>query len=175
MTFDITAVLGISLMEAAKQVGKMALILIPIIIFLEILRDLQIVDRGARFFGPAMRYFRLPGEAAIPLLVGLVFGILYGAGVLVQEAREGKLNKRQLTVVGFFLAINHAAIEDPLLFTILGANYLLIQAVRFGVAIVLTLAFAAWYLPPIKREQSERQWAAATESSGPVSRKELHP
>ncbi|MBM7867647.1 nucleoside recognition domain-containing protein [Heliobacterium gestii] len=146
---DIGAALLMGAQNAFYQVGKMALILIPIIVFLEILRDLHIVQRGSRLFAPVMGIFRLPGEAAVPMVVGLVFGILYGAGVLIQAGKDGSLNAKEMTVIGLFLSLNHAIIEDPLLFTMLGANYLLMQALRLVASVLITALFAMWLLPPL--------------------------
>lgn len=146
---EMTDVIIQGFFSAMRQIGQMALILIPIVIFLEILRDLNIVDSCARFFAPMMRAFRLPGEAAIPIVVGLIFGIVYGAGVLIQSAKDGSLTPKELTVIGLFLSLNHAIIEDPLLFTLIGANYPLLQLIRFAASIIITALFAIWLLPPL--------------------------
>ncbi|ABZ85549.1 conserved hypothetical protein [Heliomicrobium modesticaldum Ice1] len=146
---DISATLLLGAQNAFYQVGKMALFLIPIIIFLEILRDLHIVQKASRLFAPLMRLFRLPGEAAVPIVVGLVFGILYGAGVLIQAGKDGSLNAKEMTVIGLFLSLNHAFIEDPLLFTMIGADYLLLQALRLVASVVITALFALRLLPPL--------------------------
>ena len=41
-------------------------------------------------------------------------------------------------LVGIFLSINHAVVEDTLVFAALGANPLVILATRFLVAILIT-------------------------------------
>jgi len=69
-------------------------------------------------------------------------GITYGAGVLISEAKSGEMSKDEIFVIGTFLLICHAIIEDTLLFMMSGADGLIIVLTRSLSAIVV--AWFAW-------------------------------
>jgi hypothetical protein len=79
------------------------------------------------------------------LLVGIFLGITYGAGILIQEAKNGTISKDDLFFIGTFLMICHAIIEDTLLFVIFGADFTMVIVVRTIAAIVVSYTFLAIY------------------------------
>ncbi len=70
------------------------------------------------------------------IIVGILLGITYGAGILISEANN--LKKKDLFLIGTFLMICHAIIEDTLLFVIFGADFMMVVLVRTIWAVVLT-------------------------------------
>ncbi|SFG25466.1 Nucleoside recognition [Desulfotomaculum arcticum] len=128
------------------NIAMMAMIVIPIMLVLEVARDLKILDRIAQGMAPVVGVFRLSREAAFPLLVGIIFGIAYGAGVLIEEARSGRLSWKDLFLINVFLSVCHAVVEDTALFIAVGANGVVILLGRFIVAVLLTflLSRSAW-------------------------------
>jgi len=85
-----------------KLVLDVAVIVIPIMVALEILKDLHWLDRVASWLAPALSRIHLSRAAALPLLVGLIFGIAYGAGVIIAAAREGELSGGICSCSAFF-------------------------------------------------------------------------
>jgi hypothetical protein len=79
------------------------------------------------------------------LVVGIFLGITYGAGILIQEAKNGTISKNDLFFIGTFLMICHAIIEDTLLFVIFGADFTMVIIIRTIAAIVISYAFLAIY------------------------------
>jgi hypothetical protein len=75
--------------------------------------------------------------------VGLLLGITYGAGILMQEVNN--INKKDLFFIATFLNITHAIIEDPLLFVLFGANIYVIISVRVVWGVVLAYFLTAIY------------------------------
>jgi len=57
--------------------------------------------------------------------VGIIFGIAYGAGVLIEEARSGRLSWKDIFLINVFLSVCHAVVEDTALFMAVGANGLI--------------------------------------------------
>jgi hypothetical protein len=72
------------------------------------------------------------------ILVGIFLGITYGAGILISEAKSGKIKKEDLFYIGTFLMICHAIIEDTLLFVIFGADFTMVIAIRTIGAIAIS-------------------------------------
>ncbi len=77
-------------------------------------------------------------DSAFPLAIGLVFGLAYGAGVIIKSSKDGNLDKRSLILVSIFLACCHAVFEDTLLFVTIGANGWMLLTIRIITAFVLT-------------------------------------
>jgi len=68
-------------------------------------------------------------------VAGLVFGLLYGGAVIVEEARRGRLTREDAEGLHVSLGINHAVVEDPALFATLGLNLLWLLIPRLVTAI----------------------------------------
>jgi len=117
---------------------KLVLIVIPLMVMIEFLKELRVVNRLAPIFLPVLKILRLPKEAVLPLIAGLIFGIAYGAGVIIQSAREEVVQKKDLYTVSLFLVVCHSLIEDTMLFLAVGANFWIIVVGRFLLAIIVT-------------------------------------
>ena len=72
------------------------------------------------------------------LVTGIILGITYGAGILIDEVNSGKIKKEDIFYIATFLMICHAIIEDTLLFVIFGADFTMVIAIRTIGAIVLS-------------------------------------
>jgi Fe2+ transport system protein B len=125
-----------------RQVWQLALIVVPLMIGMQLLEDFGVMDRLALPFGRLVRVLGLSGRAAFPLLVGLVFGLAYGAGLIIQSARRGDLDRRELILVLTFVSLNHSLFEDTLLFVAIGANGWLLLLIRLVVSVLVTALLA---------------------------------
>jgi hypothetical protein len=137
MTVVLT-VLKEGLFSGAGTILRIALFLIPIMVVVEIAHHYNLLGMLSGKIEGALGFLTLPLEAAFPLLVGAFFGIVYGSALIVDYAREGHLGKRDLLLIGIFLSISHSLVEDTLIFTAFGANPLVIIAIRFCLAVLLT-------------------------------------
>ncbi len=70
------------------------------------------------------------------VIVGVILGITYGAGVLIKEAKNSKMSKKDTYFVAVFLMVCHAIIEDTLLFAIFGADIFMVVAIRTILAVL---------------------------------------
>jgi hypothetical protein len=127
-----------ALQKSFTTVFYLALILIPIMILIEYANRFQLLEKIAAFVGWLPRSLGMSHKAAFPLLVGMFLGVLYGAAVIIEYTKQGTLTKRDNTLCGVFLAINHGIIEDNLLLAALGANLLIIFPLRFVMAFIIT-------------------------------------
>ena len=133
------------LFQGAMTVGKVALIVIPVITLMELARHFKWLDRLQERTGRIMGILKLPPQAAFPLLVGMFFGLLYGAALIIDYIREGYLKPRDVTVLAIFLSLNHAVIEDTAVFSAVGANPLVLLPFRLLTAIICT-RLMAWII-----------------------------
>jgi len=121
------------------SVFNIALIVFPLMIAMEIAKDVKILDKLANFCKPLTNRIGIAKEAALPLAVGLFFGLVYGAGVIIQSSKEGNLDKRSLILVSIFLVCCHAIVEDTFILVAIGANGLLLFSIRLITAFLVTL------------------------------------
>lgn len=136
---DITAIVSEGIIGGLESVLNIAIIVFPLMIVMEIAKDLRILDKISEFCEPLTKWIGVSKESAFPLAIGLVFGLAYGAGIIIQNAKEGNLDKRSLILISIFLVCCHAVIEDTLIFVAVGANGFLLLTIRLVTALLLTV------------------------------------
>jgi hypothetical protein len=124
--------------------GKLALFLVPLMIAMEFLKGTALFRVRDNAFSRAMARFGFSPHALMPLLAGLMFGIAYGAGVILAMAKEHGLSRRDVTSVALFLSLCHAVVEDPLLFVFVGGHFLWMLVPRLAMALAATWALETW-------------------------------
>jgi cytochrome b561 len=55
-------------------------------------------------------------------VTAIVFGLNYGGAVIVEEAKNGSLPKKDLEMLHLSIGINRSMVEDPPLFIALGLS-----------------------------------------------------
>ncbi|MBP1931277.1 nucleoside recognition domain-containing protein [Ammoniphilus resinae] len=132
---------------------QIAIIVIPIMIGIQFLKDLQVLPILAKKMTPFTRILGVSEKTGVPLMAGLIFGIAFGAGVIIQAAKEERLTKKDLYLVSIFLVACHAVIEDTLIFIPLGIPVLPLLLIRLFTAILVT-AGIAWFWSRIDADRS---------------------
>ena len=85
------------------------------------------------------------------MISGISVGIVYGAGVLLSEAKY--MTKKQIYSACFFLMTAHAIIEDTLLFVYFGANIWILVLFRLFLAFIVFYLIIAFYKTPLIDKQ----------------------
>ena len=124
------------------SIFNIAIIVIPLMVVIEILKDLKIIEKISSIAKPATNFFTMDEKSATSLIVGIFIGLLYGAGVIIQSVKEENLDKRSVLLVCIFLSLCHAIVEDTLLFKAVNARLLPIVIFRLVSAIIMTLIFS---------------------------------
>lgn len=124
---------------ALGSVITMAKIIIPLMIVMEILKDSKILDKLSEKMEPIAKFFDISNAAVFPLIIGLIFGLSYGAGIIIESAEENNLSKKDLYTLMIFLVACHAVIEDTLIFVAIGASLWLLLTIRLGAAIIISI------------------------------------
>lgn len=133
------------LVGSLRSMAIIAMIIIPIMVFIEILRAYSVLEKTYFILQPLLKLYKLPKEAALPLMAGLIFGLTFGAGLILQAVREGHLSGRDILVINVFLALCHSLIEDTLLFVALGASAVTLISVRLVFALIITFMLVRYY------------------------------
>ena len=87
-------------------------VVIPVIFLIAVLEELKLLEPIAAVFYPFLRFFGLPGEAALPLLLGFFVNIYASLGAIALLS----LSSRQITVIAIMLLTSHSLLlEAPVL------------------------------------------------------------
>jgi hypothetical protein len=123
---------------------KILIIIIAIMILLEIMRNYNIIEYIVKILNPFLKILGLEKKVGIMWLTAVVFGLSYGAAVIVSETKNGSFTRAELENLHLSIGINHAIIEDPALFLSFGLNPFWLWVPRFMAAIVAVHVFSLW-------------------------------
>jgi len=121
--------------------AKILVIIIPLMIFLEIIKNGRLTKGIVGLLGPVLKTLGLGRQTGFLWLTAAIFGLTYGAAVIVEEVKEGKIDRDQLTRLQLSIGINHAMIEDTLVFMSLGLGLWWMCLPRVAAAIITVQAF----------------------------------
>jgi hypothetical protein len=125
-------------LDCAKLLGLVLAIIVPATVLSEWLRAKNLMPKIANIFSSRLGRFN-PGEGTIlPLLIGLIFGIVYGGGAMIGLSQAGVVKPSEARTVGLFLGLCHSMIEDPAVYIAIGASWFWLLIVRTILAIILT-------------------------------------
>ncbi|QCJ44074.1 hypothetical protein FAY30_20380 [Bacillus sp. S3] len=131
------------IVEAVQKAGlgifQLAIIVIPLMVVIQILKDLHWLNKFSKTMTPVTKTLGMKENTSTTMAAGLLFGLAYGAGVMIQAVKEDGVSQKDITLAFIFLMACHAVVEDTLIFVPLGIPVLPLFLIRLGVAIVLTL------------------------------------
>lgn len=115
-----------SLYESLSLSLKIIALVTVLIFFLDFLKSRPFIQKHSQKV-----------NSGFSIAVGVMLGITYGAGILISEYEKGLLEKKEIFLIGTYLMICHAIIEDTLLFVIFGANLWIIIGLRVFFATII--------------------------------------
>jgi hypothetical protein len=123
---------------------KIFVIIMGILILLEILKAAGWIESFVRMLAPLLKFLGLSQRVGVLWMAGAIFGLAYGAVVIIEEAREGHLTKEELEGLHLSIGINHSVIEDPLFFLAMGLNAFWLWIPRLIMAILAVRLLSLW-------------------------------
>jgi hypothetical protein len=123
---------------------RILVIIMAIMIVLEIMRNYNLIGYIVRTLNPVLKILGLEKKVGVLWITAVVFGLSYGAAVIVGEAKNGAFTRAELENLHLSIGINHAIIEDPAIFMSLGLNPFWLWVPRFMAAVVAVHIFALW-------------------------------
>jgi Fe2+ transport system protein B len=117
--------------------GKMLVIIVVLMMILEIMKSYNLIDRIVRAIVPVLKILGLSRQTGFLWLTAALFGLTYGAAVIVEEVKEGDLSKEELERLQISIGINHAMIEDAALFLSMGISLFWLYIPRLAAAIII--------------------------------------
>lgn len=126
---------------SCSTVLKMIYIMVPVFIAIECLKDMGFMEKIAAIFKGVTRFFRLPGEASLGVIAGILVGLIIGSGVIMQLTEDVNMSKAQTNTIFILVGICHAIIEETVLFAAIGANAFYILLSRTLMALVFCFLY----------------------------------
>ncbi|WP_313428020.1 nucleoside recognition domain-containing protein [Siminovitchia terrae] len=149
----VVSVITLALKKAFLGVLQLTVIVMPLMVGIQLLKDYKWLDVFSRWVAPFTRMLGMKENTSTTMASGLVFGLAYGAGVMIQAVKEDGVSKRDVTLAFIFLVACHAVVEDTLIFVPLGIPVWPLLIIRLLTAIILTWFVAsAWRQDDTARE-----------------------
>ena len=135
------------------NMGKIFIIILVVMAMMRILNYLRLTDLMIKLLSPVLRFTGIGRKAGTITIIGLVMGIAYGGGLIIQEARSGRLSKADVFASTSLMGQSHGLIEDSLLMSLMGAS---MYGILWG-RLVFSLVFVA-----ILTRLVDRGWRSKT-------------
>lgn len=126
------------LLGLAEAMGWMLVVLLVLGWAMELLRVTGIMDLLGRLIDPVLRLAGIGREARHFAVIGTLLGVAYGGGLMIAEARSGRIPPRQIFAACVFMGFSHSLIEDTAIVMALGADGLAVLWGRLLFAILAT-------------------------------------
>ena len=110
-------------------------VMIPVYIFISFLKRIHVLDQLAGYFTPFMKYFGLPGDVAVAVVLGWSINI-YAA--IAAFAGLG-LSVRQVTILGVMLGTSHTLFMETAVVGQMKARPITVLILRISVGLLLGL------------------------------------
>lgn len=146
------------------ELQTMTMICAIILVLLAIMRILEkakILDFFCRLLERPLIALGMTGKAAPITVIGMTLGLSYGGALIIQEARSGRLDPRDVFLSLALMGLCHSIVEDTLLMMLAGGHLSGLFAARllFSVTAVFLLgkffqriseeSFRRYFFPPL--------------------------
>ena len=95
-------------------------IIMPLMVTMELAKLFHIIHFITRITSPVLSLMGLSRSTGMLWLTATIFGLAYGAAVMVEETKSNEYKKEDLMRLHLSIGINHSMVEDPALFLPLG-------------------------------------------------------
>ena len=135
------ALLGSWALGTARLMGKIILFVIGVMVLQELLNAFRVMQPLTRVLAWPLAALGLPRKTVFLWIVANTLGLAYGAAVILEESRSGRLSKDEIRMVNRSVAVCHSLLEDTLLFVAIGAWAMWITLPRLAVAAAVVWAY----------------------------------
>ena len=121
--------------KTLKLLLKVSVFVLSIMIIQRLLEEFGILKWLSTIFKPFMKVLGLPEKSSFLWIVANVVGLMYGAAIMFDELKNGRISKEDCDLLNHHTAVSHSLLEDTLLFAALGVPFLWIVIPRVLLAI----------------------------------------
>ncbi len=110
----------ISIEKAISSILQVMKIILPLMIAIQVMREKNWLVKISDWMMPLTRFFGLEKKHSLTLVSGMSLGFVYGAGIMLDSAKEDQVGYEDITKIVMILIASHAMFEDTLIFIPLG-------------------------------------------------------
>lgn len=119
------------LVSTLGLVVKMSFLIFSLSIMQKLLAEYGVIRLMAKGLRPVLAMFGLPAKTAFLWIVANILGLAYGAAVMIDESRSGKISKREIDLLNSHIGISHSNFEDLFLVSSIGGVWYIILLTRW--------------------------------------------
>lgn len=97
------------------------LIILGLVALMRALRKSGLIKKLNNLQGPRLKLFGINKNAGPILIIGLVLGLAYGGGLIINESKSKLLSKKDVFLSISMMGLSHSLIEDTILILSIGA------------------------------------------------------
>ncbi len=133
----------------AKNLVSIFGIIVGLLLLMRILERLHVTEFMDRILRPVLRLMGIGPKASTIAIIGVTLGITYGGGLIIREARSGRIDKRDVFYALTLMGLIHSLFEDTMLMVMIGGSLsgLLLARACLAVSIVSMLVRLSAHLP----------------------------
>jgi len=117
---------------------------VPTFVAMDLLRRLGVIDAIGAFCSPLMALFRLPGEAAIPVLLGYLVNVYTATAALGSLGLSGG----QVTTLGLMIGLAHQVVVETTILSAAGARAGRLLIYRLSMSLLIGWAASRLFIEP---------------------------
>jgi hypothetical protein len=136
---------------------KIFFIIMTLLTILELLKSFDLIHPFVRALAPFLRIMGLDQKVGFLWMTAVIFGLSYGGAVIVEEAKNGRLNQDELELLHLSIGMNHSMVEDPPLFMTLGVQPFWLYIPRLLMAILTVWIVRLYQFLRYRRKFAFRQ------------------
>ncbi|SHN66239.1 nucleoside recognition domain-containing protein [Desulfovibrio litoralis] len=129
----------------AKSFSIMFVVIWLLIVIMRILKELNLLQLLNGTVSPFLRLLGISKNASSITVIGMLAGLLYGGGLIMEEVRKGQVDKKDVFAAMFFMSLTHSIIEDTALLMLIGADFYGIFVFRILFSFILTAVFMQFF------------------------------
>ena len=145
---SLAAVLRGWALSTGKLVIKIGVIVVALNAAQKALDEMGAIRALSRVLHPLMWILGLSRKVAFLWLVANTLGLAYGGGIIIEEAKAGRLDSRDVNSLNISVALCHSLLEDTILFVAVGAQAAWITLPRLAMAGAAVWVYRLWERRP---------------------------
>lgn len=97
-------------------------IILALLVLMRILHAIKVIDLINRMLRPVLDAIGIGPKASAITVIGLTMGLSYGGGLIINEAKNGNVDKEDIFYSLSLMGLSHSLIEDTLLIMLIGGH-----------------------------------------------------
>ena len=143
------------IIDQLRNYAMIFLIILGLMSLIYILKKTGTMQKLNNLMEPGLHILGMSKNAAPVTIIGMTLGLSYGGGLIIQEAKEKMLSKKDAFLSLCLMGLSHSLIEDTLLMVAIGANLIGILGARIIFTIIIMFILIK-FIKHISKKSFER-------------------